>query len=399
MEGKRLAEPMKILLLEDNPGDVRLIREALSEAENFSYQVVQVERLVEALQRLRVEKFDVILMDLSLPDSRGLNTLTYVHEQAPNVPAVVLTGLDDESMALNAVRGGAQDYLVKGQVSSASLVRCLRYAVERRKSAPASESGPAPADRTKPGKVLAFIGVKGGTGTTTVALNVAAALAKQNRPTIAVELRGSYGTFAFQLNHVPADNLSSLVGQGPGAIEAEELLNRLYNFPFGLRVLFGPQKAAEIKDITGEEAEALIRTLCGLAEFCIVDLPPQPSPATQAAIRQAHFVSMVVERDAVSVQSGKVLLETLNSWGISQRVTGAIIVNRAALFAPMPIGEITAQLGCPIVGVAPPASEALVRASEGGAPIVFSEPDSSIAVALAEIAVRVSADTVAAVHI
>jgi DNA-binding NarL/FixJ family response regulator len=136
MDEKQLVEPMKILLVEDNPGDVRLIRETLAEAENFACQMVHVDRLAEALQRLRAEHFDVVLLDLSLPDSRGLSTIIHTHEQAPSVPIVVLTGLDDEALAVSAVREGAQDYLVKGEVSSSALVRCLRHSVERQRKAP-----------------------------------------------------------------------------------------------------------------------------------------------------------------------------------------------------------------------------------------------------------------------
>ena len=397
MEGKRLAEPMKILLIEDSAGDVRLIKESLAEAEGFAYQLVQVGRLVEALERLRTEHFDVVLLDLSLPDSRGISTLIYTHEQVPGMPIVVLSGMDDEALALSAVREGAQDYLVKGRVSGASLVRCLRYSVERHRKAPVE--GPAAQQRPKTGRILSFIGAKGGAGTTTVALNVAAALARQNKSTIVVELRPYNGTFSFQLNHVPTDNLSSLAGVGAAQIGVEQVLSRLYNFPYGLRVLFGPQKPEEFKDLAPDEVDALMRTLADMVEFCVVDLPAQPSPMTQAVMRHSHFVSMVVEREASSVRSGRVLLEVLNSWGVSQRVTGAVIVNRASLFAPMPINDIMITLGCPMVGVVPPAAEALARANQGGSPIVLSEPESTVAVALADIAVRVSAETVAAVQI
>lgn len=398
MDAKRTAEPMKILLVEDNRADVRLIREALSEAENFPFQIVHVDRLVQALQRLRVEQFDVVLLDLSLPDSRGLSTLIYAREQAPGIPLVVLTGTDDEALALSAVREGAQDYLVKGQVSGASLVRVLRYSVERHRKSP--EGAPAPTlSRAKAGRVIAFMGVKGGCGATAVALNVAGALARQNRSAIALELRPCYGSFSFQLNHVPSDNLSTLAGMGPGGIHIEELLGRLYNFPFGLRVMFGPQKAEEYKEMQVDEAEALIAGVCDMADYCVFDLPCQPSPVSQAVIRKAHFTCLVVERDAVGVHAGKALLDVLNTWGISQRMTGIVIVNRAALFSPIPISQISGQLSSPIVGVIPPAAEALIRAQSSGSPIVLSEPESTISVALADLATRVSADTVAAVQL
>lgn len=123
--------PIRVLLLEDNPGDARLIREMLNEAGPSLFELVHLQRLSEGLQRLGEEAFDVLLLDLGLPDSQGLDTFFTVHSQVPGVPIVVLTGLGDETSAIKAVREGAQDYLVKGQVNSNLLVRSIRYALER----------------------------------------------------------------------------------------------------------------------------------------------------------------------------------------------------------------------------------------------------------------------------
>ncbi len=128
------SEQSRILLVEDNPGDARLLQEALVEAGSAGFELVHVWRLDQALQRLKEERFDVILLDLSLPDGEGLDVVGRVSRQATGVPFVVLTGLDDEEMALKAVREGAQDYLVKGQVNGTLLTRALRYAVERKRA-------------------------------------------------------------------------------------------------------------------------------------------------------------------------------------------------------------------------------------------------------------------------
>src|SRR4029077_2552358 len=98
-----------------------------------------VDRLDAALARLSCEHFDVVLLDLSLPDEQGLNTLLRTHAHAPKVPIVILTGLDDEAMAVKAVRAGAQDYLVKGRVDGDLLVRSMRYATERGRAVEALE--------------------------------------------------------------------------------------------------------------------------------------------------------------------------------------------------------------------------------------------------------------------
>jgi signal transduction histidine kinase/DNA-binding NarL/FixJ family response regulator len=127
-----IAGPNRILLVEDNPGDARLLREALKDVANYQFDLEQVERLGQALERLRSEPFDVVLLDLSLPDSQGLDNLAPVRDAAPGVPILVLTGLDDEEVAVRALRVGAQDYLVKGQADGSSVVRAIRYAMERK---------------------------------------------------------------------------------------------------------------------------------------------------------------------------------------------------------------------------------------------------------------------------
>jgi signal transduction histidine kinase len=128
------AEPTKILLVEDNPGDARLLREALRDVRDAQIELAHVGRLDEALGRLKEEQFKVILLDLSLPDSEGIETVVRVQGKAPAVPIVVLTGLDDDKTAVEAVRTGAQDYLVKGQIDGRLLVRAMRYAVERKRA-------------------------------------------------------------------------------------------------------------------------------------------------------------------------------------------------------------------------------------------------------------------------
>ncbi len=124
----------KILLIEDNPGDARLLGEALSDAAGHSFDLEHVKDLGAALDRLAQGGIDVVLLDLSLPDSAGLETFAKTHAAAPEVPMIVLSGQDDEALAIQTVHEGAQDYLVKGQVDGRLLVRSIRYAIERKHS-------------------------------------------------------------------------------------------------------------------------------------------------------------------------------------------------------------------------------------------------------------------------
>ncbi|GAB4381735.1 MAG: response regulator [Elainellaceae cyanobacterium] len=123
-----------VLLIEDNPGDARLLQELLREVTSVQFELEQVDCLSLGMQRLGERSFDVVLLDLSLPDSQGLETFTALHHGTLDVPVVVITGLNDETLALKAMQQGAQDYLVKGQVNSDLLVRSIRYAIERKRT-------------------------------------------------------------------------------------------------------------------------------------------------------------------------------------------------------------------------------------------------------------------------
>jgi len=124
-------EKITVLLIEDNPGDIRLIKQMLTEQHDDSFNLEDVNTLSKGLERLYRADFDVILLDLGLPDSFGLKTFNETYKQAPRIPIVVLSGGDDESLAIEALHYGAQDYLVKGQINSNSLRRVLRYSIER----------------------------------------------------------------------------------------------------------------------------------------------------------------------------------------------------------------------------------------------------------------------------
>jgi len=126
-------ERINILMVEDNPGDARLIREMLAEANEGSFSVEHVSQLSTGLERLTQSGIKMVLLDLSLPDSHGLNTFTQLHAHASDIPVIILTGLDDETLGQIAVREGAQDYLVKGQITSLTLARAIRFAIERQR--------------------------------------------------------------------------------------------------------------------------------------------------------------------------------------------------------------------------------------------------------------------------
>jgi diguanylate cyclase (GGDEF)-like protein/PAS domain S-box-containing protein len=121
-----------LLLVEDNPGDARLLREMLNEAGAQKTEMTHATSIGEAERYLKQGSFDIALLDLGLPDAQGLEAVRRARAVAPHVPLVVLTGLDDETLAARALQEGAQDYLIKGQIETRGLLRALRYAIERK---------------------------------------------------------------------------------------------------------------------------------------------------------------------------------------------------------------------------------------------------------------------------
>ncbi len=133
MQAENDLKPIRLLLIEDNPVDVRLVRERLAEGHGVSFEIESSDRLERGLELLRAGSFDLVLLDLSLPDSTGGETIAHLHRQAPQVPIVALTGLDDSKTVAEAIKNGAEDYLVKGTFKTEILIRAIIYAIDRKR--------------------------------------------------------------------------------------------------------------------------------------------------------------------------------------------------------------------------------------------------------------------------
>lgn len=375
---------IKLLIVEDDPEDARLLQLMLYQAAPGLFEETVAARLADALEYLRTTQFDLILADLDLPDSRGLATFLQVRAHAAETPVIVLSGLADEKTAVAALRKGAEDYLMKGEANGGHIARTLRHTVEKHHQRTTGQTNGA-----ERGKVLAFLGAKGGVGTTTVALNVAAALAQSKARVILCELHPSLGGLSLLLQRPPPlGNLSEILDLPAANINADEVGARLASGPAGLRVLYGPQKPEEFKEIEPERCLNLLEELAHLAEYVVLDLPSQPSEANRAALRAADRVGLVVERDPLCVACASAVLRALKPWGVAQ--ARAVVVDRAALAAPLPLPVVQRQLGCELVGNVPLAADEFLEAHQASAPLVLLQPQQAAAVALVATANRLT---------
>lgn len=383
-------ELINVLLVEDNPGDTRLIRELFREAKGFPTGLKCADRLSSALERLSEGGVDVVLLDLSLPDSKGFETFQKVHTHAKELPVIVLTGFDDEELAMRAVRDGAQDYMVKGTVNSQSLARSVRFAVERNKKT-AAESGPSRS--APPARILGFLASKGGAGATTVALNTAAVMAQLGKTVIALELRSYGGSFSLQTQQTPSRSLRYLLDLEAERIDAGEVRKCLVGLPSGVNVIFAPQKADEFREIQPAQAEAIIRAAGQMADYVVLDLPTEPGAITRHALATCDHLTLVVERNPSAVQAGARTVQLLKHWGLEGRSFSAVIVIRDALSGFMTPAELEGRLGCPVAGVVPPAAELCVQSSRTGTPFALLERDNLASASLIALAEKLAEPT------
>ena len=136
-------EELSILLLEDEAGDALILKKLLDDIKQIDYRLERYDRLDNAIETAGARNFDIILLDLNLRDSNGLQTFTTLASAVPDVPVVILTGMDDENLGLRAINDGAQDYLIKGLVDGRLLRRSIFYAIERKKSEEALQKAQA----------------------------------------------------------------------------------------------------------------------------------------------------------------------------------------------------------------------------------------------------------------
>ena len=238
---------------------------------------------------------------------------------------------------------------------------------------------------------VGFIGAKGGVGVTTVALNVAAVLARQGKRVIALELRSCLGTFSSQFRVTPAVSLRDLLDLNAGEIGPKVLHQRLVSLACGAKALFCAQTAAGFMEIQPQQAEAITRAAAQMAEYVILDLPSHPCYASQTAVPGCNFTALVVEREPESVAAGSRMADLLRSWIADKHALGAVLVTKDSLASLPAQSDIRIQLGSPIAGVIPPAAELCAASYKLGVPLALSDPESLAAASLTELANKLAA--------
>ncbi len=376
-----------VLLIDEDPAGIDSIRSALGEQAK-SFRLRRVADVPTALARIWGGGVDLVLMNLPSVGGCADNPLApfvELQEKAQGVPVVILCGSAGEDLAQAAVRAGAADYLIR-EAFHVDLLRVLRSAGGR----PVTVAPPRSHSR-KGGKIIAFMGSKGGVGNTTAALNGAAALAQErkmpNRRVLLVELHSELGSLPLYFHpHRSVRDIGDLLHAEGGAEpitlgDLESCLWPVKAVP-GLQVLFGSRIQEHSAPLTPANATSILTLAAQIADYVIVDLPPSLSETCRAVLESSDCLALVVERDPISVQAAKLMLRRVDSWKAANLTIGAVILNRAALVSPMSFAEIDAELHIPTLGVIPPAADLCAAAQHAHAPLVTLDAESLATIAM-----------------
>jgi DNA-binding response OmpR family regulator len=381
-----------ILVVDDAPDILRLMELFLK---SEGYRVVSARSGDEALRLATAERPDLIILDVMMPGIGGLEVCERLRSRSEtaDVPVIMLSALTQPPDRVKGLRAGADDYVTKPPDRDELLARVAIH-LNRARRLREAKVGAA-----KQGKVFCFMGAKGGVGTTTVTSNVAALLAQQKKSVILLELRPCFGTLALQLKWPPGDNLAHLLDLAPEQITERELGARLFAATSGVRVLFGPQKVEEFRELDTAHTEAIIRQATLMADYVVVDLPHLPAETHRVLADLCDIFTVVLEGEPGCVNTAKVVLRLLRTWGLIGNRAVAVVTNRSGFTTSTSLPDIRAQLGCEIVGVMPFAGEACIAAASQGVPLALFRPENIAASTLRDMVSRLMADTLVGIRV
>jgi pilus assembly protein CpaE len=351
--GKRT---LTVLLIEDSPQYAHLVQHWLSDsAEGTGFLLNWTDSLAVGMSRLEKGGVDVILLDLGLPDCNGVETYTQTRARAPKTPIIVLSSADSESLALEMIQEGAEDYLLKSSCDGEALKRAVKYAIVRRKS----QSNSAQA-LSIPGRVIGVLGAKGGVGTTTIACNLASELRQQtDQKVLLADLDLDGGNVAFltgiECKYSILDAIGNLQRLDVNCWEAI-----VAETPEGLHVISSASLPGDSRPEIGSLRDVLTFTQ-PLYPWSVLDLG-RLNQETLALLAAVSDVFVVTTTAIPALYNAKRVIEALRTEAIeTDRIR--LIVNHRGETQPLSRSELSDMFGVPIYATIPNDSKELHTAS------------------------------------
>jgi CheY-like chemotaxis protein/MinD-like ATPase involved in chromosome partitioning or flagellar assembly len=370
--GKLMAE--KILVADDDVDSLKLIGLML---QRQGYEVVAAATGAQALAKAEAEQPNLIILDVMMPDMNGLDVCKRLRQntRTSRIPIIMFTAktlIDDKVKGFEA---GADDYLTK-PTHPAELASRVK-AILQRSAAQAAKAAPAPV--RKQSMSIGLLGSKGGVGTTTVAINLAAALLGQGEQPVLADFRVGEGSMGLMLGQTRAQGMARLMGKRPAEITPQSVEGELFTHASGLRALLSSARPKENQIATQDETLlAIIAALRTVGRPAIFDLGSSLTTTTIKLQAEMSRLLLVVEPNPISVAMAREMIQEIEAEGGSGRLN-LVVVNRAQSSLQTPWHEVESSLGRDIKAIISSAPELTFQAAQNTTPIVQLQPNSIVA--------------------
>ncbi len=365
---------MKVFLVDDNPIALKMLAYALNRA---GYEVATAESGSEALSRIPDERPDVVILDIMMPGMDGFEVVRRLRARSDTarLPIMLLTAKDQVQDKVEGFACGADDYLVKPVMPDELLARI--NALVRRKQMYEQ------ALQTRRGAVIGFLGVKGGVGTSTLAVNVAVAMAQEGRNVILIDLNQWGRTAAMQLGLIPRAGVSLLTDRSPAEIELRALEGNMERHRSGVRLLALPRDSDRFW--SPEQVAAMIEKLEAAGGTVLLDLGSELTPVTREALQRCDVIVVVTEASPTSLFMAQELLDRLDESGLGGGRVRLVVVNRTRSAMTYTHEELEERFGDRLLALIAPAPEICFHADKVGVPILIGQPADVTAVQVREL--------------
>lgn len=368
----------KILVVDDDVNALKLIGYALHRE---GYEIIAAQSGQEALAKSQAEKPQLVILDIMMPGMDGYEVCRRLRAapQTAHLPVIMLTAKGQVEDKVAGFEAGADDYLIKPVVPTELLARVKALLLRSAYVAPTKA------------RSIALIGAKGGVGVTTLAVNLAIALAQMDKDVILLDLQLQSGAVALQLGISPASTIADLLGNEPTMLNQRMVENSLTRHPSGIRVLPAAQDPNSIqRELTQPHLEAILSNLETAAQYLVLDMGSQPSPPAQQILRRCNQVILVTEPDKIALTLAQRALGSLQALDVKGNRIGVVAVNRTRSASTLTKSAIESALGSELMSLFTPAPELFAQAAVEGVPVAWAQQTSLQADMFRDLAQRIA---------